>query len=299
VPVQQGASPQRGEQKSTASTPKDTRPKRATLSDTSDLVRALYYADPGNGKTTAIAHMAKLGYMVHIDPEKRLKAGPLKKLGVPTDNIEPFYDTSYEALEQLAFDLRERLSNGEKIVGLGWDAAGEAARQFTQTLVDKGVMKAASVGKERNPYATELSDYGDMTEQMRRILRRFKDLPIHLALAAHIDRSTDENGAVRLAPAFTPAVGRDMMGYMDVVVHCRIELVDGEEEYSGLCRPYGQYTAKDAFGVMPRVLVDPTFDRIVSYVRGDLTSATDPKQQAAKAARERAAEKIKADNPAA
>jgi hypothetical protein len=266
-------------------------PGRVSLAEQAEVIRVMWYSDPGKGKSTNIASMAKLGRYIHIDPEKRLKAAPLRRLGIPVENIEPFTDVSYEKLEQLSFDVAERLSKGEEIVGIGWDAAGETARQFTQTLVDKAVVRANAANKPRlNPYSTEIGDYGDMTEQMRRILRRFRDLNIHLAIAAHVDRSTDEEGGVLVAPAFTPAVYKDMMGYMDLVMHCRVELIEGEEEYSALCRHGGRWITKDALGVMPRVLINPTFDRVMQYVNGTLTSKNDPIQQAGKAARERMAE---------
>ena len=274
-----------------ASKPAPAPSGRASLADSTDVVRAMYYSDPGKGKTTNIASMAHLGHYIHIDAERRLKAGPLRRLGIPVENIEPFTNTTYEGLEQLAFDVQERLDKGEKIVGIGWDAAGENARQFTQTLVDKAVIRANAANKPRiNPFSTEIGDYGDMTEQMRRILRRFRDLNIHLVIAAHVDRTQDEEGGVLVAPAFTPAVYKDMMGYMDLVMHCRVELIEGEEEYSALCRHGGRWITKDALGVMPRVLVNPTFDRVLQYVNGTLTSKNDPVQAAAKAARERMAE---------
>lgn len=263
----------------------------ASLAEQTDVVRCMYYSDPGKGKSTNIAHMAKLGHYIHIDPERRLKASPLRRLGIPVENIEPFTDTSYEGLEQLSFDVKERLDKGEEIVGIGWDAAGETARQFTQTLVDKAVQRANAANKPRiNPFSTEIGDYGDMTEQMRRILRRFRDLNIHLVVAAHVDRGTDEEGGVLVSPAFTPAVYKDMMGYMDLVMHCRVELVEDQEEFSALCRHGGRWITKDALGVMPRVLVNPTFDRVMAYVNGTLTSKTDPVQIAAKEARQRMAE---------
>lgn len=257
-------------------------PARPSLADQTDVIRMMYYADPGKGKTTAMAHMAKLGRIIFIDAENRLKAAPLKRLGVPIENIEPHKDISYGSLEQLSFSIRERLDAGEPIVGLCWDSATETARAFTQSLVDRGVASASRAGKERDPWSTELKDWGDMTEQMRRTIRRFRDLPIHLAISCLANRDTDEEGAVRIAPALTPAALRDFMGYMDLVLHCRMELVSDQEEYSAQCRPFGRWEAKDSFGVMPRILVNPTFDRVLAYVNGELTSAKDPVQLEAK-----------------
>lgn len=264
---------------------------RASLAEDSEIVRMAYYSDPGKGKTTDMAHMAKLGKVIYIDAENRLKASPLKRMGVPIENIEPIKDVSYQRLDELSFEIKERLDNGEPIVGLAWDSATETSRLFTQALVDRSVAKAAQAGKHKDPWSTELADWGDMTEQMRRLLRRFRDLPIHLAVSCLANRSQDEEGAVTVEPALSPAVYRDFMGYMDLVLHCRMELVGDVEEYSAQCKPVGRFVAKDSFGVMPRVLITPTFDRVLAYVRGELTAAKDPIQQEAKARRLALAEK--------
>lgn len=268
-----------------ASTAKAAATKAATLLEATEISRGLWYGDPGKGKTFDIAHMAKLGKVIYIDAERRLKKGPLVRAGVPIGNIEPFIDVSYKSLIQLAMDITERLADGEDIVGLCWDSGTETHRIFLEGLVDSAVIKAANQGKERDPWSTYREDYGDMTEQMRRVLRRFRDLPIHLAIAALAKREDDEEGKVRVSPAFTPAVLRDVMGYMDVVFHKRMELVEGKEEYSGLSKPIGRFEAKDSYGVFPRVLVDPTFDRVLKYIEGDLTGDKDPIQIEARAAR--------------
>ena len=271
-------------------TTKTPPPARPSLADQTDLVRVMYYGDPGKGKTTAMAHMAKLGTVIYIDAENRLKAGPLKALDVPIANIEPHTDVSYDSLLELSFDIQQRIEDGENIVGIVWDSATETARCLLQKLVDDGVRQAAQAGKERDPWATQLADYGSMTEQMRRLIRRFRDLPVHLAISCLPNRDTDEEGAVRIVPALTPAVLRDFLGYMDVVLHMRLELINGAEEYSALTKPYGRWEAKDSFGVFPRILINPTFDRVLGYVNGSLTSDKDPVQKAAKDARAAAAE---------
>lgn len=256
-----------------------------SLLDAHEITRGLWYGDPGKGKTHDLAHMAKLGKVIFIDAEKRLKKGPLVRAGVPIGNIEPFTDVSYQSLIDLAMSIQERLADGEPIIGLCWDSGTETHRILLESLVDAAVLKAATKGVERDPWSTYRDDYGDMTEQFRRILRRFRDLPIHLAISALAKREDDEDNKVRVSPAFTPAVLRDVMGYMDFVFHKRMELVEGREEYSGLCKPAGRFEAKDSYGVFPRVLVDPTFDRVVKYIDGELTGDKDPIQIEARAAR--------------
>lgn len=261
-----------------------------TLAAQSEIIRALYYGDPGKGKSFDLAHMAKLGKVVYIDAEKRLKKGPLQRAGVPLDNIEVRFGVrqdpvTYEGLMALALELKERLADDEPIVGLCWDSASESFRLMLEGLVDSAVASANRAGKERNAWRTYQEDYGDMTEQMRRVIRRFRDLPIHLGISCLSRRDNDEEGAIRVSPALTPAVMRDFIGYMDVVMHCRMEIIGGEEEYSAVTKPIGRFDAKDTFGVLPRVFVTPTFDRLVAYVEGELEAGDDPIQQKAKQAR--------------
>lgn len=278
---------------------------KPTMANATELIRAMWTGDPGKGKTYDMAHMAKLGHVIYLDAERRLKPGVLRRAGIPLDNIEPRLCTeaepvTYTNLQALALEMQGRLADGEPIVGMCWDSAVETARLLLGQLVDQQVVRAERQGKERDSWKTFQEDYGDLTEQMRRVIRKFRDLPIHLAIAASSKRDQDEEGAVRVSPALTPAVLRDYLGYMDLVIHKRVETVNGEDEYSGLTRPTGRFEAKDAFGVMPRVLVNPTFDRVLGYVNGTLDRDSDPLQIRAREARKQAeaAEKTNTNKPA-
>ena len=49
--------------------------------------------------------------------------------------------------------------------------------------------------------------------------------------------------------------------------------------FLGTFHPEGVNQGKDRYGVMPPVLVDPTMDRVIAYMRGELTSDEDPRQR--------------------
>lgn len=266
------------------------KPSGTALNTLSDIVRCMYYGDPGKGKTTAMAGMARLGKVKFFDAERRLKPGPLRRLGIPIENIQVFNVTTYEQMLKDIETIANEIEDGEPIVGVCWDSATETARILLENLVNTAASRAQRAGKDRDPWKTFQEDYGDLTEQMRRIIRRLRDLEVHLAITCLAKRDNDEEGAVRISPALTPAVQRDFLGYMDVVGHARLEFVDEQEEYSILTRPIGRFEAKDSFGILPRTLVNPSFDRIVAYVNGELAASKDPVQQAAKAARQKSAD---------
>jgi hypothetical protein len=244
-----------------------------------DRLLAMYYSDPGKGKTINLAHMAHLGKVIYIDAEKRLKGSVLKRLEIPVENIDRRIDVSYTMMLDLVDEIDGLLAKGgDAPVGVAWDSVTETSNTFLGTIRDASVARDVAKGKRRDPWSTEIGDYGDLSQQMRIVVRGFRDLDIHLGLSALERRDTDADGEVIVAPELTPGVLKDINGYMDVIAHCRVETVDDQDVYQGLMRPTGRWSAKDSFGIFPRYLVEPTFDRLVAYVNGDLNKDSDPKQ---------------------
>lgn len=264
---------------------------RPSLDEMESYYRVLYYGDPGNGKTTAIAQAAKAGKVVYVDADGGLKAKALRRHGIPTGNIEPWTDISYEGLCRLHQEVLLRLAEGEEIYALAWDTTTKTQDSFLEEVMGRSLKKAEKVGKVRSEFEVYLEDRGEVVEMMKKLLRRFHGLDCHLLLGAHQRRDQDEESQVRVNPAMSPSVMTSFSGWMDCIIHCRTEefpedttLQDGTE-FTGLTRPKGKYTAKDRFGLLPKVMVDPGFDRVVEYLDGELTRDSDPLQDQARARR--------------
>lgn len=259
-----------------------------------DLVRLLFYGDPGVGKTTGIAALARIGKIVLIDPEKRMKKSALRRAGIPIDNIHHHTDVSYDGLNKLADRLEIALDKGKRYAGVCWDAATESQRLFIMQQVDEGVAEAAAKGMERSSFRIYQDDYGDVGEMMRRCLRRFTALPLHLGMSALAKEDKDNNGAKTVSPSLTPSVWRDVAAAFDIIGHITNEEIGTEIQRMVLTQPIGVFAAKETFGILPRRLVDPTFDRVLRYVAEQMTVKTDTIQQAAiKARKDAAAPKTK------
>ena len=263
---------------------------KPSLADQREMVKVLYYGDPGSGKTTAMATAANLGNVVYVDAESGLKRGPLTRLGVPVENIEPHNGISFDALEALYWDIKGRLdTDPNAVAAVIIDSVTEAQKILLEQIVSKAVNKASARGMERDPFQIDRADWGVNTEQMRRLARRFRDLPCHVAFGALPKREVDDDGSVIYSPALTPAFQTDLMGYVDVVIHTEIREIGGEQFYIGTTKPVGKFLGKDRFGILPSALVNPTLDRVVAYVNGELTQETDPLQKAARDAASAAA----------
>jgi adenylate kinase family enzyme len=231
--------------------------RRATLEDERDYLKMLYQGEPGSGKTTAAAHMAKLGRVVWVSAEPGIKAGPLRKLGVPLENIELHREITYDALNTLCAELRETLdADPDAYVGVVFDTFSELQGKLLEAKA-KGLLISQQ-------------EYGVNTQEMTLLLRHFTDLPCHVVYTAHTKRDEDDDKAVVYRPSVTPKVSGTLMGYVDVACYTlEVAQAGGEDsDYLGLFRSAGKYRAKDRFGVLPPRLINPTFDRIAAYVDG-------------------------------
>jgi len=69
---------------------------------------------------------------------------------------------------------------------------------------------------------------------------------------------------------------KDAYGWFDLVAHTTLEEVGPHEQYRGLFKPLGKYRGKDREGIMPRQLVNPSFDRVIAYAEETLAAKSDP-----------------------
>lgn len=275
----------------------------AMLGDQQDFVNILYYGDGGTGKTTDLAHLANKGRVLMVNAESGIKARPLKNLGVDISNIElfprPGQDLTYDSLEAEFIRVKQALdADPTSYVGIIWDSLTEIYQKLLNNIVDEAYAKAQRIGKDRDPFFIDRSDYGVMTQQVRILIRNYRDLPCHFGVSALERRDVDDDGSVKYGPSMSPALANDVFGYMDLVVHTSQQDIGGEVEFVGAFQPYSKYRAKDRFGVFPRKMVDPTYDRVIDYVTGDLTADDDPVMQATRERAKTAAEKAAASEAA-
>lgn len=258
------------------------------LVDVDDPLNILYYGDGGTGKTTHLCHMADRGKVVVVNAESGVKRRALERCGVDVANIEIWpaqgEKITYAGLEAEWLRIREALNkDATAYVGHVWDSITEIYKILLDDIIDENAASVARSGKARDPR----QDYGVMTDQVRKLVRKCRDLPCHFGASALTRRDVDDDGAVVYRPAITPALQTDLYGWFDLVCYTTLVVVeeDGEEaeQYRGLFKPAGKFRGKDRFKIMPKALVDPTFDRVLSYVEEELDADNDPIMQRARA----------------
>lgn len=230
--------------------------------------------------------MANLGPIVYVDSEAGLEKRPLTRRGVNVGNIGPFTEITYDALDGLYWDIKAELDNNPNaIAGVCMDSMGEIVAKLVEQTNDAAVEKAIRKAEARSEDTSDISQFridrdswGVVTEMIRRLFRKYRDLDCHFAWAALERRDVDEvDGTVLYGPKVNPGLQGDITGYVGIVLHTYVDGDDADGPlYVAHTRSTGKYTAKDRLDALPSPKLHvPTFERLVQYVNEDLTPDKD------------------------
>ncbi|UVK60378.1 RecA-like DNA recombinase [Microbacterium phage TurboVicky] len=261
--------------------------------ETEEHLNVLYWGREGSGKTIDLAVATQLGKVLFINAEGGLKKRALLANGVDTSNLvvfpRPGQELTFASLEQALFRVKADLMDDPKAWFLiAIDSITEIAAAFTEAVSDETFARNKAKNPNWNPglndqFFTDRGDYGVSTKMIRKLVRMTRDLPVHVAITALERRDVDEDTSkVAYGPAVGPALQTSLLGYVDVVLYTKA--ADEDRPYfRAQTKKVGTARAKDRLGVIPTVLVDPTFPRLLAYNEGTLTEETDPVQEVLKA----------------
>lgn len=155
------------------------------------------------------------------------------------------------------------------------DSLTEVQRRSLDRIVDTrtGQVNPGSItrGVKFESNRTTLQDYGDNTQQMRKLVRAFRDLDMNVIFTALESEIQDEmTGKVTVRPALTDKLWQDVNGYVDIVA--RIFTTTNKEKQTVrkiAFQPYANYTAKDRTGALGMGMTDATVKQIVDKIAAE------------------------------
>ena len=264
-----------------------------SLDDEDETINVLYWGREGTGKTTnaaLVTNLPDVKRVLVISAEGGLKKVALKKRGVDVSKLVIWPAQGEMVTFEGLVAVHQRILSDLIEVPDSWGAVIiDSGTEVTDAIREQATMARQNSltrqNKDFDPNFVDRSDYGVMTDQLRRIFRRFRNLPCHVIMTA-LERYDEENDV--LGPAFTPELGKSVMGYNDLVLYCRADLEAAGEakedddrgaEFRALTRPTSKYRAKDRFDILPRVIANPDFVRVAMYVNSELTEEDDELQQ--------------------
>lgn len=212
----------------------------------------LIYGDPGSGKTHLAGtaqdnpHMADV-HVFNID-------GGLMTLAQRGD----IHATDVRSVADLEAEMHRIAAGDPKYEGVHTVVIDNISELQTLALEGITTRELQSRRKKDRTYTVDqiyLEDYGIAGKQLARVMRGFRDLPVHVIYIAHRKDKLRPNTNVldESKPNLTDKLCTSVMGYMDFVWYLYVadeEVLDGEGNAHPephrylLTQPMGGYVAK-------------------------------------------------------
>jgi hypothetical protein len=179
-------------------------------------VNALIYGEPGVGKTRLIGSadaVPQMRKVLILDVD----GGALSVKDV-YPNVERLRITNFAQLEAVHRDLHADASHGFQTVSI--DTGTEAQKYSMAAIMRDVVIKAAEKGEARDPDVPSMREWGITQEQVRRVVRKYRDLPLNFFMTCHVKDDKDEKtGITKKAPDLPGKLARQIAGFFDVVLY--------------------------------------------------------------------------------
>jgi hypothetical protein len=119
---------------------------------------------------------------------------------------------------------------------------------------------------DEDPQSAEWAEYKKNHTMMQRVVRAFRDLPMHVIFTASEQYQQDENKKYKFSPDLTGKLSKKIQGFMDMVGYLAIGK-DGEATIRRLYvspSPVGKYDAKHRYQAFTKdFFLNPTIMKIL------------------------------------
>lgn len=248
-------------------------PRKTTPKDDGDRIKQLVYAPPNAGKTLYLGTAGmdeRTAPMFLIDFE-----GGLKTLrGMPgfhvLDSIGDDFPSDATVVAARAYDWddfnqcfeRARINDdGFKSTGL------DSLSEVHNFAIENILAEMEERRKPENKDLVEQQDYGKALIQMRRLVREFRDLPLHFFCTAHAKDYTDPREGMLNIPNLYGKAAFEIPGLLETVGYlATMQGEDGAEYRSMLFRNYPKVRTKvrTPWGVeAPEEIDHPTVTKVL------------------------------------
>lgn len=231
-------------------------------------INMMIYGESGIGKTVlagSASVVPELGNVVFVDAE-----GGTLSLNKRYPDVKVVRCTSFDDLGKLYQDLAAGKSGFQTVV---IDSLTEL-----QKLSMSGIMrKTLQEDPDRDPDLPGIGEWGKNIEQIRRLVRAFRDLPMNVIFICLAQTTQDKKGRKETKPSLSGKLASDVAAFLDVVLYMyKRETEDGVQRLI-LSQSTDEYVAKDRTDNLPPVMENPTMqDLFELIINADTTQKAEP-----------------------
>jgi hypothetical protein len=249
--------------------------KLARVADMAPRINGLIYGEPGVGKTVLLGScdaVPEMRKMLILDVD-----GGTLSIKDSYPNVERLQITKFAQLQRVYDDLFNDAGHGFQTVAI--DTGTEAQKINMNVIMAKAVAAAADKGEVRDPEVPSFREWGISGEQMRGLIRAYRDLPMNFFMTCHVkDDKNEQTGAVKKSPDLPGKLARQIPGFFDLCLYMYSKEIekDGEKkDLRLLCSAATEkIVAKDRSAKLPKIIQQANMKYIY-------TTVTSPKKEIA------------------
>jgi hypothetical protein len=118
-----------------------------------------------------------------------------------------------------------------------------------------------------------MREWGKNIEQIRKLVRAFRDLPMNCIMTALAQYDKDQKtGIVKGKPSLSGKLANEVAGFLDIVVYMYTKVVDSEIRRLVLSTPTDTQVAKDRSDRLPMVIENPDMQTLYNLITGATTN---------------------------
>lgn len=237
-----------------------------TVEEEPEYLKILIYGEPGVGKTVlagSASEVADMSPVLYIDIE-----GGTMPLSVMYPKIVKNKEqiTGIKQIEDLYNELRFMNHPYQTVV---IDSLSEL-QKISMASIMADVVKA---DRSRDPDVPSQREWGKNIEQVRRIVRYYRDLPMHVIMISHDKEIENDKRAVTKQTVSMPGkLAKEIPGFFSTVAFMYVQQVRGKPRRMLQTRQSGVVVAKDRTCRLPAFITDPTMEKLWSYVSGEVAA---------------------------
>src|ERR1041384_999173 len=230
--------------------------KVETVSTTTSNLNMIVYGDPGVGKTLlagSAADVAEMAPVLFIDVE-----GGTLSLRNTHPYIEVVRVKTWEDMQNLYNELHRGKTPYRTVV---LDSLTEIQKfSLMRIMVD-----LVREHDDRDPDVPGMREWGKNIEQIRKMVRAFRDLEMNTIFTALAQYDKDQRtGMLLTKPSLPGKLAAEIPGFVDIVLYMYVKNVDGEQKRLMLSQKTDSVQAKDRSGMLSPVIENPTMSKLYS-----------------------------------
>ena len=229
-----------------------------TVDELPEYINMLIYGNPGVGKTVLAGSsddVPELRPVLFIDVE-----GGTLSLRDRYPEVEVVRVQSWNDM-QLLYNELYKMEHDYKTVVL--DSLTEI-QKFSMYNIMYEVLQEHP---DRDPEVPSIREWGKNIEQIRRLVRAFRDLPMNTILTAlGVTDKDSESGKIVTRPSLSGKLAMEVGGFVDIVGYLYVKVIDGDIQRLMLTQGTDRVIAKDRSDTLPHVVEAPDMSKLYAHI---------------------------------